>query len=114
MDADRFRDRAEAGRRLAERLGAYAGRDDVIVLALPRGGVPVAYEVAQALGAPLERAIGVIYKPETERLSHYFEARLARQFDAVIHIDQTRAVEPLERTSLWETGELPETYPFAV
>jgi erythromycin esterase-like protein len=62
----------------------------------------------------LERAIGVIYKPETERLSHYFEAKLADQFDAVIYIDQSRAVEPLERTSVWEEGELPETYPFAV
>jgi hypothetical protein len=52
--------------------------------------------------------------PESERASHYFTARLAEQFDVVIHIDQTRAVEPLERTSQWETGELPETYPFAV
>jgi len=62
----------------------------------------------------LERAIGVIYLPESERVSHYFKARLADQFDAVIHLDQTRAVEPLERTSQWEAGELPETYPFAV
>jgi erythromycin esterase-like protein len=63
----------------------------------------------------LERAIGVIYLPETERASHYFEARLADQFDAVIHLDETRAVEPLERTSQWEAGEeLPETFPFAV
>ncbi len=53
MDAGRFRDRAEAGRLLAEHLRAYEGRDDVIVLALPRGGVPVAYEVAKALRAPL-------------------------------------------------------------
>lgn len=62
----------------------------------------------------LERAIGVIYSPESERISHYFQARLADQFDAVIHIDQTRAVEPLERNSEWEAGEFPETYPFAV
>jgi erythromycin esterase-like protein len=62
----------------------------------------------------LERAIGVIYRPESERLSHYFYARLAEQFDAVIHVDQTRAVEPLERTSQWEAGEVPETFPFAV
>ena len=62
----------------------------------------------------LERAIGVIYRPETERLSHYFEARLLEQFDAVIHFDETRAVEPLERTSVWDKGELPETYPFSV
>ena len=60
----------------------------------------------------IERAIGVIYRPETERLSHYFHARLPEQFDAVIHIDETRAVEPLERTGIWEEGELPETYPF--
>ncbi|MBS1883175.1 MAG: erythromycin esterase family protein [Actinobacteria bacterium] len=62
----------------------------------------------------LERAIGVIYRPETERQSHYFAARLAAQFDAVIHIDETRAVEPLERTAGWELGEVPETYPSAL
>src|SRR5215470_4019630 len=49
-----FRDRTDAGRQLAGRLAHYAGRDDVIVLALPRGGVPVGYEVAEALGAPLD------------------------------------------------------------
>jgi erythromycin esterase-like protein len=59
----------------------------------------------------LERAIGVIYRPETERQSHYFHARLSHQFDAVIHMDETRAVEPLERTVAWEAGEAPETYP---
>lgn len=62
----------------------------------------------------LERAIGVIYRPETERLSHYFHARLCRQFDAVFHYDHTRAVEPLERGAVWEAGEVPETYPHAV
>jgi putative phosphoribosyl transferase len=59
----RFRDRQDAGRRLAAKLGGYAGRDDVIVLALPRGGVPVGAEVATALGAPLDvflvRKLGV-------------------------------------------------------
>lgn len=59
----------------------------------------------------LERAIGVIYRPETERQSHYFYARLPYQFDAVIHFDETRAVEPLERTARWEKGEVPETFP---
>jgi len=59
----------------------------------------------------LERAIGVIYRPETERASHYFYANLAEQFDAVIHCDKTRAVEPLEKTTLWVQGEVPETYP---
>ena len=68
-----------------------------------------------ALRKPLlERAIGVIYRPETERLSHYFHARLSDQFDAVIHFDETRAVEPLERTSTWEAGEAPETFPSGV
>lgn len=62
----------------------------------------------------LERAIGVIYRPETERQSHYFVARLAAQFDALIHIDETRAVEPLERTGGWALGEPPETYPSAL
>lgn len=56
----------------------------------------------------------MIYRPETERLSHYFQARLPEQFDAVLHFDETRAVEPLERTAVWETGEVPETFPFAV
>jgi erythromycin esterase-like protein len=62
----------------------------------------------------LERAIGVIYRPHTERQSHYFQARLPDQFDAVLHFDETRAVEPLELTSEWEAGEVPETFPFAV
>ncbi|MBP0583390.1 erythromycin esterase family protein [Labrys sp. LIt4] len=61
----------------------------------------------------LERAIGVIYRPETERASHYFRADLSAQFDAVLHFDETRAVEPLERSSEWN-GELPETYPSGV
>jgi erythromycin esterase-like protein len=62
----------------------------------------------------LERAIGVIYRPETERLSHYFLASLPRQFDAVLHFDHTRAVEPLERFEKEHTAEVPETYPHAV
>lgn len=62
----------------------------------------------------LERAIGVVYRPDTERASHWFEARLADQFDAVVHLDRTSAVEPLERGTGWLGGEAPETYPFAV
>jgi erythromycin esterase-like protein len=62
----------------------------------------------------LQRAIGVIYRPESERQSHYFEAVPAEQFDLLIHLDQTRALEPLERESLWEEGEVPETYPSAL
>jgi erythromycin esterase-like protein len=65
-------------------------------------------------GRRLERAIGVVYRPETERISHYFHARLGDQFDAVIHLDATHALEPLERTSQWEEGELPDTYPWGV
>ena len=68
-----------------------------------------------ALHEPLlERAIGVIYRPETERASHYFQAHLSAQFDAVLHFDETRAVEPLERTSEWEAGEVPETFPTGI
>jgi erythromycin esterase-like protein len=63
--------------------------------------------------ARFERAIGVIYKPETERASHYFRARIADQFDAVIHIDTTSALTPLQRWSR-ENADLPETYPTGV
>jgi erythromycin esterase-like protein len=62
----------------------------------------------------LQRAIGVIYLPETERLSHYFNTRLMQQFDAMIHFDETRALEPLERNSEWDTAEAPETYPSGI
>lgn len=69
-------------------------------------------EATAALGAVrLNRAIGVIYQPATERQSHYFHARPADQFDAIIHIGTTRALEPLEVTSLWVSGQNPETYP---
>ena len=68
-----------------------------------------------ALGKPLprrlERAIGVIYRPETERQSHYFQAILSRQFDFALHLDRTRALEPMERTAAWEAADVPETYP---
>ena len=66
---------------------------------------------AACRGPLLERAIGVIYRPETERESHYFQSSLTEQFDAIIHIDHTRAVEPLERNAAWESGEVLETYP---
>ena len=59
----------------------------------------------------LGRAIGVIYLPQTERQSHYFHVRPSDQFDAMIHIDSTRALEPLEPTSVWIAGQNPETYP---
>jgi erythromycin esterase-like protein len=65
-------------------------------------------------GSRLERAIGVIYLPRSERTSHYFAARLARQFDFVLHFDRTTAVEPLERSVGWEAGEPAETFPFGL
>lgn len=71
--------------------------------------------IKEALAGPmLERAIGVIYRPETERLSHYFDTRLPDQFDAIIHLDRTRALIPLEKTVPWERGEAPETYPSGI
>jgi erythromycin esterase-like protein len=72
-------------------------------------------DAVEGLARPrLQRAIGVIYRPETERLSHYFHARLPAQFDTILHYDTTRAVEPLDHTSTWEPGELPETYPSGI
>ena len=62
----------------------------------------------------LERAIGVIYRPETERVSHYFEARLSEQFDGLIHFDETRALEPLDRVPSWTHEDMPETFPEGV
>ena len=59
----------------------------------------------------LQRAIGVLYRPQTERQSHYFHAQLPEQFDAMIHFDRTSAVHPLERVSKPTGGEAPETFP---
>ena len=70
--------------------------------------------VRQLTVARLERAIGVIYRPETERKSHYFGAKLSKQFDVILHFDETRAVEPLEKTVQWLEGELPESYPSGI
>jgi erythromycin esterase-like protein len=71
-------------------------------------------DIRPILATPrLERAIGVIYRPDTERVSHYFNARLPEQFDAVLHIDETQALEPLE-TWAHDEADLPETYPTAL
>lgn len=59
----------------------------------------------------LQRAIGVIYRPKTERLSHYYYTQLPDQFDAIIHLDETQAVTPLDISVEWQRGEWPETYP---
>ncbi len=78
---------------------------------IPKSGV-----LADELRQPrLQRAIGVIYRPETERFSHYFEVRLPDQFDALIHLDVTSALHPLDKDSGWEAqDELPDTFPFEV
>jgi len=89
-----------------EELFHETGRDAFVVSATlsPQAADPLAV-------VRLGRAIGVIYLPATERQSHYFHVRPADQFDAMIHLDKTRALEPLETTSLWIAGETPETYP---
>jgi erythromycin esterase-like protein len=71
------------------------------------------HALAAALSAPrLQRAIGVIYRPQTERQSHYFRTLLPRQFDWLIHIDETSALVPLEPGERWHAGEeAPETFP---
>jgi erythromycin esterase-like protein len=89
-----------------ERLFHETGLDRFLLLAPNR--VP-------ALRRPhLQRAIGVIYRPDTERQSHYFDARIGEQFDAVLHYDVTRALEPLEPSVLWDHREPPETYPSGI
>jgi erythromycin esterase-like protein len=81
---------------------------------VPRFLVPLRAHRPKLAGLPAqarERAIGVIYRPQTELASHYFTARLLEQFDALYHFDVTRAVAPLERSERWERGEPPEGYP---
>lgn len=89
-----------------EELFHETGRPEFLVSAL----------INRAAAEPLDavrlgRAVGVIYLPATERQSHYYHVRPGEQFDAIIHIDRTRALEPLEVTNVWSTGETPETYP---
>ena len=103
-----FPNRTEAGRLLAEKLVKYAGRDDVIVLGLPRGGVPVAFEVAQRLGAQLDvfivRKLGV---PGFEELA---AGAIASGGVRVLNEDVTRAIphadEMIEAVTVRETAEL--------
>ena len=81
---------------------------------LPAFMLPMKGEIAGVLASPLlQRAIGVLYLPETERSSHYFHTHLAQQFDWIIHMDATSALEPLDPVSEWIKGE-EQTYPFGV
>ncbi|MDX1634823.1 MAG: erythromycin esterase family protein [Marinobacter sp.] len=71
-------------------------------------------DVPELLNKPrLERAIGVLYLPATERRSHYFNCQLSDQFDSVLHFDATRALEPMDDVSEWSEGA-PDTYPFGI
>lgn len=82
---------------------------------LDRFFLPLGAGVANSLAAPLlERAIGVVYRPETELASHYFRASLSMQFDAIFHLDETTAVEPLDITAHWTSHEAPDTFPFGL
>ncbi|MFL5446688.1 MAG: erythromycin esterase family protein [Myxococcales bacterium] len=98
---------------------ALAGSIEAIFhdVGLPRFFLPLR-DPGEALGAlrepRLERAIGVIYRPGSERVSHYFNARVADQFDAIIHLDRTRAVEPLDRIERWSPLEPPESFPTGI
>jgi protein-L-isoaspartate(D-aspartate) O-methyltransferase len=88
-------------------------RSGIASFVLPLRGSEAPGLVESLTEPRLERAIGVIYRPETELQSHYFEASLPRQFDAWIWLDETSAVTPLEAAQI-ETGDLPETYPFGL
>lgn len=82
---------------------------------LDRFFLPLTGEAAAPLREPaLERAIGVIYLPHTERASHYFEASIAAQFDCLFHLDETTAVAPLDVPGHWHVHEAADTYPFGV
>lgn len=105
-----------------ERKTVRPARPDSFEALLHASGLPRFYidmrehrrSVSDARVERLERAIGVVYRPDTERQSHYFGSCLMYQFDALVHIDVTRAVEPLEKAPEWDAGEVPETYPSGV
>jgi erythromycin esterase-like protein len=107
-----------AAQRMRVRRALYGSVEDLFhdvgqdAFSLVLRGAPAAAEALRE--TRLERAIGVIYRPRTERQSHYFQARAADQFDVLVHIDETRAVEPLEPAAAWREPEVPETYPTAL
>ncbi|MGC9974029.1 MAG: phosphoribosyltransferase, partial [Gaiellaceae bacterium] len=117
----RFRDRADAGRYLGELLTNYAGRDDVLVLALPRGGVPVGFEVAQVLEVPLdvfvvrklgvpgyeELAFGAIASGDTRTLNPDVIRHLGLTSDVIDAVSERERSELKRRERLYR-GERPE------
>jgi len=121
MRAVMFRDRRQAGQVLARHLSSYAGHPDVIVLALPRGGVPVGFEVARALGAPLdvfvvrklgvpgypELAMGAIASGGVRVLSRGLVARLAISHEALHEVTERETAELARREALYRGGRPP-------
>lgn len=86
-------------------------------VAIPSFFLPIRGNDAVADALPdglLERAIGVIYLPESERVSHYFQVNVAAQFDALFHIDRTHALQPLDEAPAWRHDEVPDTYPSGI
>jgi putative phosphoribosyl transferase len=114
----RFRDRADAGRRLADTLLHHAGRSDIIVLALPRGGVPVAAEVARRIGAPLdvflvrklgvpgqsELAMGAVAEGGVEVLSDDLIADIGIPADLVRQVAERERLELERREDAYRSG----------
>jgi len=103
-----FRDRVDAGQALAAHLRKYAAREDVVVLALPRGGVPVAYEVAQALGAPLD--VFIVRKLGVPGHEEYAMGAVASGGVRVVSDEVVRGLgltqADVERVAARETAEL--------
>jgi erythromycin esterase-like protein len=114
----------EPGRQMRVRPALPGSYERLFADTASESGVPAYYlllrgdaELSRALGEPrLQRAIGVIYRPQTERASHYYDVELPRQFDAIIHLDVTSALRGLEPGAEWEIGveEPPETFPSGI
>jgi erythromycin esterase-like protein len=111
------REWGEAAERRRVRPGLRGSWEDLfhgVAEATGRHGflVPLDGEVPLAMDRPrLQRAIGVVYRPESERWSHYTPADLPRQFDALVHLEETTAVTPLERSCNWHMGEPAAAFP---